>query len=73
MTIPLTLLGFAITIIFAIGGAWAVMQQMRRDLNAMGAKFGKYKDHDNRMVITLLVLTAKREDRETIARNLMEW
>lgn len=49
------------------------MQQMRRDLNAMGAKFGKYKDHDNRMVITLLVLTAKREDREQIARNLMEW
>jgi hypothetical protein len=73
MTIPLTLLGFAITIIFAIGGAWAILQQVRRDLNAMGAKFGKFKDHDNRMVITLLVLTDSRKDREEIAKNLMEW
>lgn len=50
-----------------------MMQQMRRDINAMGAKFGKFKDHDNRMVITLLVLADKRGDREAIARNLMEW
>ena len=39
----------------------------------MGAKFGKVKDHDTRIVITMLVLAEKREDREVIARNLMEW
>lgn len=73
MTIPLALLGFAISLIFTGGVAWTTLQQVRKDMNAMGAKFGKVKDHDTRIVITMLVLAEKREDRETIARNLMEW
>jgi hypothetical protein len=73
MNIPLALLGMAISIIFAGGVAWTTLQQVRKDLNGMGAKFGRFKDHDTRMVITLLVLADKRADREAIARNLMEW
>jgi hypothetical protein len=73
MNIPEALLGGAVLVIFTAGGTYAVLQQIKKDLNGMGAKFGRFKDHDTRMVITLLVLADKRSDRETIARNLMEW
>ena len=73
MNIPLALLGLAISIIFAGGVAWTTLQQVRKDLNAMGAKFGRVKDHETRIILTMMVLAEKREDREVIARNLMEW
>jgi hypothetical protein len=73
MNIPEAILGGLVLVIFTAGTVWAVIQRIQKDLNGMGAKFGKFKDHDTRLVITMLVLAEKRSDREQIARNLMEW
>lgn len=72
MNIPEAMLGGAILVIFTAGGVWVALQRANKDLNGLGRKVGELKDKDVRAMVTLLVLTNDRKDREFIAKNLLD-
>jgi hypothetical protein len=55
--------------IFALGVAWAVLRQTRRDLNGLGRRT---KRVDTNLILWLLVVTEKREDRALLVELLRE-
>jgi hypothetical protein len=63
------LLSTVIGLIFGAGGAWAVFQRMRKDLNGIGAV--QRRDRWNSM-LALMVIHEKREDRQRLADLLRQ-
>lgn len=60
---------------FAAGGAWAVVKQMRKDLNGLGAKSNRIEQDSNRKFTALAILlmaAAPDEDRELLADRLLD-
>lgn len=65
--LPAGVAGFVAGIVFGAGGAWAVLQRMRRDLNGLGRA---YRRDVGNLTLWLLTVTERREDRELLARLL---
>jgi hypothetical protein len=55
--------------VFAAGGLYARIGQMRKDINGIG---GKSRRFEKNLTLVLLVMTDKKEDREMIARYLKD-
>lgn len=57
--------------IFAAGGAWYMLKQLRRDLNGVGAKVNRQESKF--MVFAILLLAgADDKDRELLADRLLD-
>jgi hypothetical protein len=55
--------------IFTGGGLYTEFRRLRRDVNGMGNGARK---RDRNMLLALLIISEKRDDRETIARYLKD-
>jgi hypothetical protein len=58
-----------IGVVFGSGVAYAGLRQVRKDLNAIG---GKQRRLEKNLVLVLLAITEKREDRIYIAQFLKD-
>jgi hypothetical protein len=58
-----------IGVIFGAGGAMAVLRRMSRDLNGVGRQQRRFEKN---LVLVLLVITEKREDRMFLAQFLKD-
>jgi len=56
-------------VIFGAGGAMAVLRRMSRDLNGVG---GRQRRFEKNLVLVLMVITEKREDRMFLAQFLKD-
>lgn len=72
MNVPEIAIGISVGALIALGRELGAIRQTRKDVNGVGARVREQKADQIRLLITLLVLTDKRSDREMIARNLME-
>jgi len=62
--IPEQLIIWVVGVVFGAGGAWAMVRQTRKDVNAIGAIMRR--DRWN-LLIALMVTLEKREDRQRLA------
>lgn len=70
------LLTWIVGVIFAAGGAWVLLKQVRkqadetrRELNGLGASMRK---KERNMLLALMVICEKKEDRVLLANYLKE-
>lgn len=69
LQIPLFLVTWATGMVFGAGGAWAIFLRMRKDLNGIGAV--QRRDRWN-LILALMVIHEKREDRQRLADLLRQ-
>jgi len=67
--IPIQAVIWIVGIIFAAGGGWMMLRQVRKDLNGVGARQRKLEKN---LILVLMVNTANREDRMLLAQFLKE-
>jgi hypothetical protein len=60
---------WVIGVVFGAGGALAVLRRMGRDLNGVG---GRQRRFEKNLVLVLMVITEKREDRMFLAQFLKD-
>lgn len=61
--------------IFAAGGAWFLLQQVRRDVNGLGAKVNRLEREAERkftVLALLLVAAAAEEDKGRLVDRLLD-
>jgi hypothetical protein len=58
-----------IGVIFGAGGAYVTLRRMGRDLNGVG---GRQRRFEKNLVLVLMVVTDKREDRMFLAQFLKD-
>ena len=63
------LLIWIIGVVFGAGGAWAMLRQVRKDLNGIG---GRQRRFENNLKLALMVVLDSRHDREQLAKFLKE-
>lgn len=56
-------------LVFGAGGAWAIFMRMRKDVNGIGAV--QRRDRWN-LILALMVIHEKREDRQRLADLLRQ-
>lgn len=63
-------------LVFLAGGGWRLLQQLRRDVNGIGAKANEEKKAADKrrynLTIALMVVIEEQTDREKLAKLLRE-
>jgi hypothetical protein len=67
--LPYQLLIWLVGVIFGAGGAWAMLRQVRKDLNGVG---GRQRRFERNMTLAMLAILQDRRDRELLAQFLKE-
>jgi hypothetical protein len=67
--VPQQLLIWIIGVIFGAGIAYGAMQRMKKDLNGVG---GRQRRFEKNLVLVMMVITEKREDRMFLAQFLKD-
>jgi hypothetical protein len=62
-------LSFASGVIFSAGILFARIMRISKDVNGLGGRSGRF---ERNLVLTLMVLTEKREDRQFLAEMLRQ-
>jgi hypothetical protein len=62
-------LSFVLGLVFGAGMLFAMIKEMRRDLNGLG---GRAQRFERNTILVLMTVTDKREDRELLATMLRQ-
>jgi len=62
-------LSFASGVIFSAGILFARIMRISKDVNGLGGRSGRF---ERNMVLTLMVISEKRDDRELLAKMLRQ-